>query len=189
MIGVFGGSFDPVHHGHLLVAQAALEALGLERLLFVPSGHQPLKRGHEAPAAARAEMVRLAIAGEPRFGLETLELEREGPSYTVDTLRALRERLPGRPLVLLLGADAAADFAAWRAPDEIRRLAELVVLTRPGRGPEGLPPGARLLPVPQVDISATAIRARVRAGRSVRYWVPEAVAAFMASARLYSPHA
>ena len=189
MIGVLGGSFDPIHHGHLMVAQTALEALGLERVLFVPTGRQPLKQGHGASAAARAEMVRLAMHGVPAFALERCEVERAGPSYTVDTLRHLHAAWPGQRFMLLLGADAARDFGAWRDGEEVQRLSQLVVMTRAGGAPPVLPPGAVVLPVPRLDISATEIRARVAAGRPVRYWVPDPVAAFIASERLYLPNA
>jgi nicotinate-nucleotide adenylyltransferase len=108
MVGLFGGSFDPVHHGHLIVGQVASETLGLDTLRFVPAREQPFKRGrHSAPPAARATMLDLAVAGFPGFQVERAELERPAPSYTVETLRLLREREPGIALILLLGADAA----------------------------------------------------------------------------------
>ncbi|MGH7733594.1 MAG: nicotinate-nicotinamide nucleotide adenylyltransferase, partial [Gemmatimonadales bacterium] len=106
-VGLFGGSFDPVHHGHLIVARAALEELGLAEVRFIPAREQPFKQGrHQASAADRAEMLRLAIAGEPGFRVDTLELDRPGPSYTVDTLRQLTAQEPSRTFILLLGADA-----------------------------------------------------------------------------------
>lgn len=184
MLGVFGGSFDPIHHGHLIVARAAMETLGLSRVLFVPARAQPLKQGHGAGAEDRAAMVSAAIAGEPRFALEPMELARAGASYTVDTLRTLAARGPGEPLVLLLGADAAAEFPRWRAPDEIRRLARVVVMTRAGTAPS-TPDGLEQVQVPAVEISATAIRARVRAGLSIRWFVPDAVATMIAARGLY----
>src|SRR5262245_43680492 len=107
MIGLFGGSFDPVHHGHLIVGQVAVETLGLEALRFVPAREQPFKRGrHAAPAEARAAMLELALNGCEHFEVERAELERPGPSYTVDTLRAMRAREPGQELALLVGSDA-----------------------------------------------------------------------------------
>jgi nicotinate-nucleotide adenylyltransferase len=189
-IGLFGGSFDPIHHGHLLVAQQALEALGLEEVRFVPAQEQPFKAGrHAAPAEARARMVSLAIAGEPRFVLERIELDRPGPSYTVDTLRALRAREPGREFALLVGADAARELAQWREADTLPTLARLVILSRPGAEPPTLPWPVERVPVPAIDISATAIRRRVSEGRSVRFWVPEAVAEFIRAEGLYSADA
>ncbi len=184
MLGIFGGSFDPVHHGHLIVARAAMESLGLGRVLFVPARAQPLKRAHGAAAADRAAMVAAAIADEPRFALEPMELERDGPSYTVDTLRTLAARHPGEPLVLLIGADAATDFPRWREPAAIRQLARVVVLTRDGEGAGGT--GLETVRVPAVEISATMIRARVRDGLPIRWFVPEAVATMIAERGLYS---
>jgi len=186
--GLLGGSFDPIHHGHLIAAGRALEALALDRVLFVPCVRQPLKaEGPVAPAADRAAMVALAVAAEPRFVLDTIELDRpgDGPSYTVDTLRALGARWPGERLVLLLGADAAATLPRWRAADEIVRLAELAVLTRPGAG-EPAPRLARhVVATPAIEISASEIRARCLAGKSIRYLVPDAVADYIATRGVY----
>lgn len=176
MIGLFGGSFDPIHHGHLIVAQAVLEALELEQIRFVPAREQPFKTGrHAAPAETRARMVALAIAGEPRFTLERIELERPGPSYTVDTIRALRERDPGRDFAILVGADAARELTAWREAALLARLAALVIFSRPGAELPELPWPVQVVHVPGVDISATEIRHRVAVGRSIRYWVPDPV--------------
>ena len=190
MIGLFGGSFDPIHHGHLLVAQAVVESLGLEQLRFLPTGQQPFKLGrHQAPAAARAKMVALAIAGEPRFVLDTIELDRPGPSYTVDTLRALRSREPAARFAMIVGSDTARDLAQWREPEALPGLAEWIVVTRPGTPLPDLPWPVRVVTVPAVDISATEVRTRVAAGRSVRYWVPEGVAGFISGEGLYLPDA
>jgi nicotinate-nucleotide adenylyltransferase len=190
MIGLFGGSFDPIHHAHLVVAQVVLEALGLEQLRFVPAREQPFKAGrHGAPPAERARMVAAAIAGEPRFALETLELGRTGPSYTVDTLRALAAREPAARFALLVGADAAAELPQWREADALPGLATLVILTRPGTPLPALPWPVRVVPVPAIEISATAIRERVAAGRSIRYWVPDPVARIIHDGGLYLPDA
>lgn len=186
MIGLFGGSFDPIHHGHLLVAQAVLEELGLDELRFLPAREQPFKVGrHQASAEDRARMVALAIAGEPRFGLERVELEREGPSYTVDTLLALRAREPGREFALLVGADAARELPTWHQAGRLPALATLVVFARPGSAVPPLPWPVRLVGVPALPISATAIRRRVAAGRSIRYWVPDPVAEYVSARGLY----
>ena len=186
MIGLLGGSFDPVHNGHLIVGQVATETLGLECLRFLPAREQPFKRGqHCAPAEHRAAMLALAIEGTPGFALERAELEREGPSYTVDTLRALHQREPGVELLLLLGADAAADLPLWREAGEIPRLAQVVVFARPGSPVPQSPMISRTIRVPAIDISATEIRRRVREGRSIRYWVPDAVAEYVGHHRLY----
>jgi nicotinate-nucleotide adenylyltransferase len=186
LIGLFGGSFDPIHHGHLLVAQAVVEALGLSQLRFVPARSQPFKGGrHAAPPEARARMVALAIAGEPRFALERLELERPGPSYTVDTLEALRDRERGESFALLVGADAARDLPQWHRADALACLATLVVCARPGAEVPALPWPCQVVRVPGIEISATEVRARVAAGRSVRYWVPDPVVEFIATSGLY----
>lgn len=189
LVGLFGGSFDPIHHGHLIVASAVAEALGLDQLRFMPASEQPLKAGeHHSPAGDRAAMVELAIAGTPGFALERAELERPGPSYTVDTLRILRAREPDTQFVVLLGADAAAELHRWREPDALVRLARIAVMTRPGAAAVAGPAIWRVVPVPAIEISATAVRERVRAGRPVRYWVPDPVADYIAMHRLYLSH-
>jgi nicotinate-nucleotide adenylyltransferase len=186
MIGLFGGSFDPVHHGHLIVAQVAREQLGLELVRFVPAREQPFKQGsHHTSAQHRAAMLSLAVRGVSGFAVETAELDRPGPSYTVDTLREIRRREPGVELVLLLGADAAAELPAWHEADRVRDLAKVVVFGRPGAEVAGMPWASAMIEVPAINISATAIRNRVRQGRSVRYWVPDAVAEYILAHRLY----
>ena len=189
LVGLFGGSFDPIHHGHLIVAGAVAESLGLDELRFMPANAQPLKAGgHGASAADRTAMLGLAIAGSPGFALERAEVERPGPSYTVDTLRLLRAREPETEFVVLLGTDAAAELDRWREPAELVKLARVAVFARPGsRAVEG-PRIWRSVPVPAIEISATAVRERVRTGRSVRSWVPDAVAAYIARHRLYLDH-
>lgn len=185
-VGIFGGSFDPVHHGHLIVARAALEQLGLAEVRFVPAREQPFKRGrHRAPAADRLEMLRLATAGEAGFRVDGLELERPGPSYTVDTLRELAAREPARRFILLLGADAAREVSSWHEAAAIPGLADVAVLVRGGEGAPAVAPGSRLVPVPAIEISATEVRRRVAAGLSIRYWVPDAVAGHIAARGLY----
>lgn len=176
-VGLFGGTFDPPHLGHLIVASDAFEALELDRLLFIPSGQPPHKQGEvTATAEQRLEMVRAAIAGDPRFALDDLEVRRRGTSYSVDTLRAIRERDPEAELFFLLGVDQMQALHSWREPDEVARLAQLAVLTRDGELPD---PDTRfrhrIVHVTRIDISATEIRARLRAGRSVRYMLPEVV--------------
>ena len=185
-IGLFGGSFDPVHHGHLIVARVAAETLGLDELRFLPAREQPFKRGrHAAPAADRAVMLELAIAGSPGFAVERAELERAAPSYTADTLEALRAREPAAIFTLLLGADAAAELPAWHRASELPGLARIVVFGRPGSPVRDSALITGAIDVPAIDISATDIRRRVRAGLPVRYWVPDAVAEYMVRHRLY----
>ncbi len=186
--GLLGGSFDPVHHGHLIAAGRAAEALALDRVLFIPCLRQPLKaRGPAASPAHRRAMVELAVAGEPRFALETMELDRPGggPSYTVDTLRAVAARDRGERLVLLLGADAAASLPAWRAVEEVAALAEIAVLTRPGAPEVASRLVRHVVATPAIEISASEIRARCLAGKSIRYLVPDSVADYIERTRLY----
>jgi nicotinate-nucleotide adenylyltransferase len=186
-VGILGGTFDPPHLGHLVVASEASEALGLERVLWVPSAEHPFKRGQvRTPAEVRLALVRAAIQGDPRFEACDLELRREGPSYTVDTLRQLSALHPGAELFLLVGADVVREMPAWREPQEVARLATIVAITRGG---EGLPEGSMLpaLPVPvtRVDVSATEIRRRVAAGLTIRYLVPEPVRDLVTREGLY----
>ena len=172
-VGVFGGTFDPVHVGHLAIALAALESVPLDRLVFVPARRSPLKdRDPMASVADRVTMLEAAIAGEPRFGLSRVELERDGVSYTVDTLEALRSQ---GELFLILGSDALADLARWRNPDRIRELATILVAARPG-APEPDPMHrARAFDAPRLDISSRELRSRAARGMSLRYLVPDAV--------------
>ena len=186
MVGLFGGSFDPIHHGHLIVARIAAETLGLDQVRFMPALAQPLKGGrHGADAAQRAAMVELAISGEAGFALDPIELGREGLSYTVDTLRALRAREPGLDPVLLLGMDAAADLPRWKEGSAVLELARVAVFARAGSPVLEVPGIWRTVDVPALEISATDIRRRAGAGRSIRYWVPDAVADYVAAHGLY----
>ena len=180
-VGVFGGTFDPVHVGHLAIANAALDELGLDRVYFVPARHSPLKlEGPIASAEDRLAMLTAAIAGEPRFRVSTVELDREGPSFTVDTLEALRGE---GELFLILGSDAYADFERWREPSRIRDLATVVLAARPGA--PNAPDGVRILDSPLMDISSRELRARAARGRSLRYLVVEAALRYIEEHRLY----
>jgi nicotinate-nucleotide adenylyltransferase len=186
LVGLLGGSFDPIHHGHLIAARAASEALGLDSVRFMPANEQPFKAGrHAASAAQRAEMIALAIAGAAGFELERVELERPGPSYTAATLRVLCAREPDTEFVLLLGADAAADLHLWREPDAVLEMARVAVFARPGAPRIDGPSIWCSVPVPAIEISATQVRERVRTGRPIRYWVPDAVADYIGKHRLY----
>jgi nicotinate-nucleotide adenylyltransferase len=188
-IGIFGGTFDPPHTGHLLAASDAHEALGLDRVLFVPAAGQPLKSAIVASPADRLAMVERLVGDDPRFAVDSIEIERGGLSFTVDTLRGLRDRWKSDAalaLVLLLGADAAATLPQWREPAEVASLAEIVVLRRSLTGGSAGPPAAwRTIDTRRVDVSSTEIRARVRAGKSIRGFVPEPVAAYIEGRRLY----
>jgi len=181
---LFGGSFDPVHVGHLIVAEAAAEELGMP-VRFVPAREQPLKRNAAASPEQRAAMLDLAIAGNPRFRVDRIELELPPPSYTVRTLRALAQREPGNRFALLLGADAARELPVWWEADALAGLAEVIGLTRPGAPVPVGGPISRTVQVPAIDISASTIRERVARGRSTRYLVPDAVREYIAAQGLY----
>jgi nicotinate-nucleotide adenylyltransferase len=199
-VGIFGGTFDPIHLAHLAVAEEAAEALGLERVLFVPAGEPPHKPGQPISAASdRIAMVELAIAGNERFAVDRLELDRGGPSYTVDTLesmRAARLRV-GLPddLVLILSAEAFLGLMTWREPRRVVELARLVVAPRDGypeAGPEFLAANlpeladrATFLDSPRLRLSGSDLRRRAADGRSLRYLVPDAVAAYIGDHALY----
>ena len=209
-IGINGGTFDPVHFGHLRPALEVLEALQLDQMRFIPA-HQPVHRNRPAVSAEhRAAMVARAIAPEPRFVLDRREIDRNGPSYMVDTLASLRAEFPQAELVLMMGADAISAFTRWHRWQRILKLANIVVTQRPGaekRLPDALAPFRQqwhfekvgdppvrfeapagrigILPVTQLDISATALRARLAAGRSIRYLTPEAVVEYIDTHQLY----
>jgi nicotinate-nucleotide adenylyltransferase len=188
-IGVFGGTFDPPHVGHLLLAADARDALKLDRLIFVPAGAQPFKV--ETPAVAspqdRLEMIRLAVADDANYTVEDAEINRKGLSYTVDTLELLSEKYAGGKLFLLLGEDALASFDQWRAPDRIRALATLAVMRRTDAAGANspLPPGVLEVSARRIDVSSTEIRVRLDAGKSIKGFVPESVERFIDARGLY----
>ncbi len=200
-IGLFGGTFDPPHHGHLLAASDAFEALALDRLIWIPAAEQPLKQGMQSASAAdRLAMVRLLVGDDARFAVDPIEIERAGLSYTVETVEALRGRFPGDELVLLLGTDVLATFARWREPRRIASLARVAILHRAVNG--GAVEKAAVvgavravtgddLPAPvvldtrRVDVSSTEIRERARDGRSLHGYVPDAVARYVREHALY----
>jgi nicotinate-nucleotide adenylyltransferase len=188
-LGLFGGSFDPPHVGHLLAAGDAFETLRLDKLIFIPAAVQPLKTDVQpAPAHHRLTMLRLLVGSDERFAVDAVEIERAGVSYTVDTLETFAQRFPRAELFFLIGVDAMATFDAWRDPRRILALARLAILRRPG-GPVGEVNVGRAgtieLATRLVDVSSTEIRERVRAGKSIRGFVPESVAAYIETERLY----
>jgi len=185
-LGVFGGTFDPVHVGHLAIAQAALESARLDRVVFVPARRSPLKqRGPAASAEDRFAMLVAATKDEPRFSVSRVELEREGPSYTVDTLDTLRK---DGELFLILGSDALADLDRWKSPERIRELATILVARRPGAPEPAAARGARTFDAPCLDISSRELRARAARGLSLRYLVPDEVWRHIARSGLYREH-
>lgn len=186
-LGVYGGSFDPPHVGHLLVATDAADALALDELLWVPAARQPLKGAAvPAPAPARLAMVDAAVAGDPRFVPSAIEIDRGGLSYTVDTLAALAGLYPATELFLLIGTDSLATFDRWREPERITQLAEVAVMQRANdAAPTPVPAGMRVVTTRRVDVSSTEVRARVRAGKPIGGFVPDAVARVIEQAGLY----
>jgi nicotinate-nucleotide adenylyltransferase len=193
-IGVLGGTFDPIHYGHLRMAEEAREQLSLDRVIFVPNRVSPFKVGLSAtPWDVRAEMARQAIAGDSRFSVSMLELNRPGPSYSVDTLRALRAEEPAAEWYFLTGADAVRDLAGWREPEALLEMATLVAFGRPGVTlrdidaalPERLRSRVVFRTMPLLDISATDLRGRVAAGKSIRFLTPPAVERIICECGLY----
>ena len=184
-LGVLGGTFDPPHVGHLLAASDAFEALELDRLLFIPAAAHPFKGDSVgASAAQRLEMLALLIAGDPRFGIDRIEIERPGLSFTVDTLTDLATRFPDAQRYFLIGEDLVDEMPTWRSPERIVELAEVVVLAR-GGGPAASSGAFRRLQTRRIDVSSSEIRARVRAGLPVHGFVPDAIAAYIRDAGLY----
>lgn len=185
-IGILGGSFDPVHHGHLIAAQCACEQLPCDRLLLVPNNHSPLKQ--TPPHASfdhRLAMLRLAVEHSPALKVSDIEGQRTGPSFTVDTLDALHERMPRAELLLVLGDDALADFPSWKDSARVRKLARIAGMTRMGEG-DALARHADLtVAMPRVDISSTIIRERIASGLSIDFLTPPVVAAYIRLHCLY----
>ena len=187
-LGIYGGSFDPVHLGHLLVAQAAMEELGLARLFFVPAAQSPFKPENQpAPAAARLRLLRLALAGKTDCEIDEQEIRRGGVSYTVDTLRDYAKKFPGAELFNLVGADNVPKLNEWREPAELARLAEFVAIPRPGGTAAVFPAPfrGRMLRGFPFGVSSSEIRARVKAGLPICNLVPAAVAEAIHAAKLY----
>ena len=186
-IGLYGGSFDPIHHGHLILAREAREQLGLDRVLFIPAALSPHKLASTpTPGEARREMVAAAVAGEPGFACEDCDLRRAGPSFAIETVRELRARWPDAEFFYLIGHDNVAKLPTWHSYEELRRAVQFVVF---GRGEHDAPHDFPTI-VRRVDISATEIRSRVAQGRSIRYLVPEPVREIIEQRRLYKeqPH-
>ncbi len=187
-IGLYGGSFDPVHLGHLLVAQAALEELGLTRLFLIPTAQSPFKPDRQpARAEVRAQLLRLAFAGKANCEVDVQEIQRGGVSYTVDTLRNYSERFPQAEIFYLIGADNVAKLPQWREAAELARRAQFVVVPRPGDVDLPFPApfrGTRLKGFP-LGVSSSQIRARVKAGQTIDHLVPAAVAEAIRNNPLY----
>jgi nicotinate-nucleotide adenylyltransferase len=184
-LGLLGGSFNPIHHGHLISATRAAEALALDRVLFIPAALSPLKNGDAlAPARDRWAMLRLALRGNPLFEASDLELRRGGVSYTVDTLRELQRRTKAT-LFWILGADAARLLPRWKSIHEVRTLASFIILPRPGDRVLPKMPKDHIVRAPLLEISSSEIRERIRKGLSVRYLVPDSVERYLRKKGLY----
>ena len=188
-VGIMGGSFDPIHLGHLVTAEQARADLGLDEVVFIPSGAQPQK-SHATPPELRYLMTVLATAANPAFSVSRLEIDRPGATYTIDTLRSLHERRPDDRLYFITGADAILNILTWKDTAECLELAEFVAATRPGYDlgrleSEGLRRHVRILDVPALAISSSDVRARFEAGRPVRYLIPLEVEQFARKYRLY----
>jgi nicotinate-nucleotide adenylyltransferase len=195
-VGLLGGSFDPPHIGHLILAEEARDQLGLDKVLFAPAGQQPLKAGQVVTDVEdRVRMTELAIAGNPSFQLSRGDVDRPGPHFTIDLVKIVAAQLPtGSDLFFLMGFDSLADLPRWREPAQLIHTAHLVALTRPDvpidwEALEASLPGVRervkLLDMPELEIASRDLRERVRTGRSIRYMVPDPVRGYIEQKRLY----
>lgn len=188
-----GGTFDPIHHGHLLTAEEAAVQFGLDEVVFVPTGHPWMKEHRDVSAPEhRYLMTVIATASNPRFSVSRIEVDREGPTYTVDTLRELMEERGDVDLFFVTGADAMLEIFQWKDPEDILELARFIAATRPGydlaRFEAETPtrhPNVSVMNIPALAISSTDIRRRVREGRPIRYLVPEGVESYIEKAGLY----
>ena len=193
-IGILGGTFDPVHNGHLFAAEHARSAMGLSRVIFVPSGNPPHKSyDGMAPAEDRFEMTRLAIEGDKNFEISRVEIDREGPSYTADTLELISEINPGAELFLIMGLDAALDIPNWHKPKKIISLCKILIIARPGyicdkinMLDEAVRNSLLILDTDLIDISATDIRNKAHSGCCIRHMTPDVVCDYIARKNLYS---
>jgi nicotinate-nucleotide adenylyltransferase len=200
-IGVLGGTFDPIHYGHLAVAEECRATLDLDLVLFLPAGDPPHKQGRAiSPAADRVRMVELAIASNPSFRLSRVDVDRPGPSYTIGALEALRQEWgPGAGLWFLMGGDSLADLLTWHRPERLLELTRIAATNRPGapkpdpRALEPRLPGAAdridLVEIPWLDISGSGLRERVARGRPIKYQLPESVERYVHERGLYRPKA
>ena len=188
-IGIMGGTFDPVHHGHLVAASEVQDYFDLDQVIFVPAGHQPFKVGQEiAPAEHRYLMTVIATASNPRFTVSRVDIDREGVTYTIDTLAEIHEQFPDAALYFITGADALSQILDWRHPERLFELAHFIGVTRPGHrlSDIGLPPEhVSLLEIPAMAISSTDCRERVAAGQPVWYLVPDGVVQYINKHGLY----
>ncbi|HYZ81613.1 MAG TPA: nicotinate-nucleotide adenylyltransferase [Solirubrobacteraceae bacterium] len=196
-IGILGGTFNPPHLGHLVVAQEAHRELDLDQVLFIPAATPPHKPVEDEPGARhRLELCRLAVGDDDRFGVSDIELQRDGPSYTVDTLHVLRTHAPSDDLFLILGGDIAAGLPRWHEPERVLELATVAIAKRRGTSQSTVDEAlaqlqggerARFFQMPRIGISSTMVRRRVRAGQPIRYFVPDGVMHYIETQGLYRP--
>jgi nicotinate-nucleotide adenylyltransferase len=193
-LGIYGGTFDPIHLGHLILAEQCREACGLDRVWFVVASRPPHKLGAKRSAVHhRVEMTRLAIAGHPAFEVSEIETSRAGPSYSVDTLAQIREQRPEDELFFLIGGDSLVDLPTWREPGRIASMATIVVANRPGADVEPPPTSLfgsdarplRFVSIPPIGVASQDLRARLSEGRSIRYMTPRSVEAYIEAHKLY----
>lgn len=193
-LGLYGGTFDPIHLGHLILAEQCREACGLDQVWLIATGSPPHKMGGRTPVSHRLEMVRIAIAGHPAFEASEIEARGPGPHYSVETLQAIRRDRPDDDLFFLIGADSLADLPTWREPERIAQLATIVVVNRPGieesdpsrapdLGPEANP--MQWVTIPPIGIASSDLRKRMAEGRSIRYMVPRGVESYIEAHGLY----
>lgn len=195
-LGIYGGTFDPIHYGHLLLAERCREELQLDEVWFIPAGTPPHKQGRvTTPARARADMVEFAVSGFPEFKVSRIEMERGGPSYTVQTLEQLHIADPSRELFLLMGADSLAELATWKDPARILELSQVVAVNRAGEVPNLLSVHAlleqtdrsvQIVDMPAMGVSASEIRTRVAHGQSIRFLTPRPVEMYIRQHKLYA---
>jgi nicotinate-nucleotide adenylyltransferase len=199
-IGIFGGTFDPIHYGHLILAEQCREQGPLDEVWFLPAPRPPHKGEHALTRfEQRVEMLTLAIAGNPAFRIDEMEKERTGPSYTAETLAELHRRHPGDEFFLMVGSDTLADLPSWREPQQVVRLASLLVARRPNHDvtpvdelrvrlalPESIPLQIEVVEMPLIDIASRDLRRRAAADRSLRYFLPRAVEIYIQDKHLYS---
>jgi nicotinate-nucleotide adenylyltransferase len=186
VIGIFGGTFDPIHHGHLRIALDMQEALQLEQVRFLPLNQAVHREQPVASAEQRVQMLQLAVQGQPRLAVDETEIVRGGASYMVDTLETLHVVFPNKKLCLLLGSDAFNDFAQWKGPQRILQLANIIVMQRPGyKPPENHTNSIHFQPVTQLQISSSDIRQRIAQRRNVDFLLPKQVQDYIQQHRLY----
>jgi nicotinate-nucleotide adenylyltransferase len=184
-IGIYGGTFDPIHHGHLILAREAREQFGFQKVIFVPAAVSPFKSSPAASAQVRLSMLRAAIKGEPGFELDDCELRRPPPSYAIDTIEEIRSRKRDAEIYYLIGEDNLTTLEKWHRFDELGKAVQFIVLDRTGAPPDHRYPIVHR----KIDISATEIRKRVASGRSIRYFVPQAVEEIIQREKIYQEQA